>query len=365
MRDEDPGLARHGRGVSLERVRYEAAAWDAVLEQRDDAEAFHSSAWLAFLAASQGAEPVVAIVRQDGRPVGWFVGAIVRRFGLRLLGSPLKGWGTAFMGFLLDDGVDRRSAAEALVRFAFRDLRCVHVELADPLLGPAGMAEVGFRVERAATFMIDLEPPEEVVFGRLRRTTRQAIRKELRRGLRAEVATDLAFADEFHAHLRDVFAHHDLAPPHGVERVRQLIRAVQPTGQLLLIRVRAPDGTVLGTAIAIVRGRTAVGWGLAWLRDLKEFHPVELLWWEMIRLSRARGARRFDCAGLGDYKAKYGGTPMATYRFHRSRSPVLRCARTALRGLVRGRQRVVAAGERLVAIVPGRIRLAGAPRGPR
>jgi CelD/BcsL family acetyltransferase involved in cellulose biosynthesis len=360
LNDELPGSAHRERGVSLERIPYQAAAWDAVLEQRGDAEAFHSSAWLAFLTASQGAEPVVAIVRQDGRPVGWFVGAIVRRFGLRILGSPLKGWGTQFMGFLLDEGADRLAAAEALVRFAFRDLRCVHVELADPALGPAGMAERGFEVEAAATFMIDLEPPEDVVFARVRRTTRQAIRKELRRGLRSEVASDLAFADEFHAQLRDVFAHHGLAAPFGVERVRQLIRVVQPTGQLLLIRIRAPDGAAVGTAIAIVGGRTAVGWGLAWLRDLKDCHPVELLWWEMIRLSRARGAHRFDCAGLGDYKAKYGGVPVPTYRFHRSRSPVLRLSRAALRGLIRGRQRVLALGERLVARRP---HPAGPPHG--
>jgi CelD/BcsL family acetyltransferase involved in cellulose biosynthesis len=357
--DDGPAPARHGRDMSLERIPYDAAAWDAVLEQREDAEAFHSSAWLAFLAESQGAEPVVAIVRQEGRPVGWFVGAIVRRFGLRILGSPLKGWGTGFMGFLLDEGVDRRAAAEALVRFAFRDLRCVHVELADPRLGPAGMTELGFGIEPAATFMVDLESPEEAVFGRIRRTTRQAIRKEMRRGLRSEVATDLGFADDFHAQLRDVFAHHRLAPPYGVERVRQLVRALQPTGQLLMIRIREPGGRVVGTAIAIVHGRTAVGWGLAWLRDLKDCHPVELLWWEMIRLSRARGAHRFDCAGLGDYKAKYGGVPAPTYRFHRSRSPVLRLGRAALRAMIRGRQRLVAVGERLGA---GRPHPAGAPR---
>jgi hypothetical protein len=51
------------------------------------------------------------------------------------------------MGFLLEDGVDRRAAAEALVWFAFNDLGCLHVELNDRRLAPEQMTGSQYAVE--------------------------------------------------------------------------------------------------------------------------------------------------------------------------------------------------------------------------
>src|SRR5215210_468891 len=111
-------------GLVIERLPYDPVSWEATLVGYPDAEVFHSPGWLDFLGASQGAEPVIAVVRDDGRVSGHFVGAIVRRFGIRILGSPLRGWGTQSMGFLLEPGVDRAKAVDALLRFAFRELGC-------------------------------------------------------------------------------------------------------------------------------------------------------------------------------------------------------------------------------------------------
>ena len=69
--------------IVLERLTYDPVEWEEILAHYPEAEVFHSAGWLAFLAASQHAEPVVAIVLADGRPVGHFVGGIVRRFGVQ------------------------------------------------------------------------------------------------------------------------------------------------------------------------------------------------------------------------------------------------------------------------------------------
>ena len=51
----------------FERLPYDPVAWEAIVKHYPDAEVFHGSAWLAFLAASQDAEPVVAQRRgEDG-----------------------------------------------------------------------------------------------------------------------------------------------------------------------------------------------------------------------------------------------------------------------------------------------------------
>ncbi len=210
--------------VVLERIPYDPVAWDAIAASHEDAEVYHTAAWLEFLAATQGAEPVVAVVSADGRPVGYFVGAVVRRFGVRILGSPLRGWGTECMGFLLDDGFDRRAAADALIPFAFHDLRCLHVELSDRKLSSEQMEGSQYGVELGSTYLIDLTQSEDVLLRVMQPKTRQKIRKALRGQLRVEDTTDPAFADEFHAYLTETFARQGIGPTYGVERVRQLIR---------------------------------------------------------------------------------------------------------------------------------------------
>ena len=124
----------------LERIPDDPVAWDAIAASRDDAEVYHTAAWLEFLAASHGAEPVVAVVqRRMGVPSATSWVRSSGALGVRVLGSPLRGWATQCMGFLLDEGIDRRAAADALIPFAFHDLRCLHVELADRKLSSEQM----------------------------------------------------------------------------------------------------------------------------------------------------------------------------------------------------------------------------------
>jgi hypothetical protein len=72
---------------------------------------------------------------------------------------------------------------------------------------------------------------------------RRAIRKSEKEGVVVEQTSGVDFADEYYAQLEDVFAKQSLRPMYGVSRVRELVRSLEPTGRLLLLRARAPDGT--------------------------------------------------------------------------------------------------------------------------
>jgi CelD/BcsL family acetyltransferase involved in cellulose biosynthesis len=325
-------------GVELESVPYRREDWARVVARYSEAEAFHSPEWLAYLAATQGARPVVAVVRAEGRPVGHFVGAVVRRFGVKILGSPMPGWGTQHMGFLLEQEVDRGAVAAAVLRYAFGELGCVHVELSNRSLSGENMVHSGYVAESGATYLIDLRASEEDILARMSARTRTYVRRAARNGLRAEIGTDGDFADEYHAQLSEVFARQGLAPTYGVERVRHLIEEMGPSGQLLLLRVRGDDGVTLATGVSVGRNGVAVNWGTASAQTASALHPNELLWWEMMRIWRSRGVSLFDMGGRGDYKAKYGGVLTPTVSFRRSRFGGLEPARAAAKRLVKARQ---------------------------
>jgi hypothetical protein len=104
----------------FERVPLEPAQWHQVLSTFDDRIVFQTPAWLAFLAEMQGAEPVLAELKDGNESLSYLPGMILKKMGLRIFGSPFPGWSTPYMGFNLRPGVPRRVAVEALSDFVFR-----------------------------------------------------------------------------------------------------------------------------------------------------------------------------------------------------------------------------------------------------
>jgi hypothetical protein len=296
--------------------------WRA-LDSYPDREVFQTRAWLEFLRSTQEMEPVVAAVQIDGETVGYFTGGVIRRLGLRLLGSPFPGWTTSALGFNLRDGVDRGAALAALPRFAWRELGCVHLELTDRRLEAAELDACGFRHSAFPSFEVDLDRDEEAIFGGMSKSTRWTIRKGVRNGVTVEEAHGEDFADEYHAQLVDVFAKQGLTPPYGPDRVRALIRCMRGSGRLLLLRALGPEGERIATGIFPAMNETAWFWGGASWRSHQRLWPNEAIFWYAIRYWRDRGMRALDTGGRGDYKRKYGVRDTMRVMGRRARVPGL------------------------------------------
>jgi hypothetical protein len=291
------------------------------------------------VARTQDAEPVVAALRDGAATIGWFTGLVIKRLGLRILGSPFPGWTTGYMGFNLDDGVPRRAAVEALLPFAYRKLGCIHLELKDRWLELRDLDGLGFAQTPTTTYDLDLTRTQEELFGGMTSACRRAVRKSEKEGVTIEEAADLAFADDYYTQLLDVFGRQSLRPPYGVERVRELIRTVQPSGKLLLLRARDADGRCVATGIFPGHGRTAYFWGGASLRAHQGVRPNEAIFWHAMRSWKERGATVLDMGGGGDYKRKYGPVELTVPWFRRARVPGLLAARdVAEKALTRGRR---------------------------
>jgi CelD/BcsL family acetyltransferase involved in cellulose biosynthesis len=323
--------------LRLERLELDRVDW-ARLDVFDDRLIFQTRPWLEFVRRTQNAEPVVAAVLDAGDAVvGYFTGLLIRRFGVRILGSPFPGWTTSYMGFNLEDGVGRKEAARALLRFAFGQLRCLHLELKDRFLALESVADLAFEHTPNVTFEVDLGASEEEIFGRMSSACRRAIRKSEKIGVVVEEAEEESFADEYYAQLEDVFAKQGLRPTYDVTRVRELITAVHPTGRLLLLRARSPEGDRIATGIFPALGKTAYFWGGASWREHQVLRPNEAIFWNAMRYWKARGVTTLDMGGGGEYKRKYGPTELSVPFLRKSRIRGLGTLRElARRGMSRG-----------------------------
>lgn len=312
--------------LSIERVSLADVPWDD-LDRSADRTVAQTRPWLAFLAETQRAEIVVARVLDGSETVGWYSGAVVSRAGLRILGSPLRGWTTAAMGFNLKPGVDRAAAVGALPAFAFGPLRCLHLEVADRGLSPAEAAATGLHPDPLPGFELDLGRTEDELLAGMNQMARRNIRKAERNGVRIErvdPATPGDFAPVLHAQLVEAYAKRGGRPRFGPERIDALIRHLGPTGNLLLLRAVAPDGSTAATAaFPGLPGSTAEFWMGSSSRRAQPLLPNELLMWEGVRQWRSLGATRFNLGGGGPYKQKFGGEPHVLQRVHVSRAPIV------------------------------------------
>ena len=186
----------------FERIPLEPREWGKVLASFDDRIVFQTPEWLAFLAQTQGAEPVLAALKEGEATLGYLTGVVVRKFGLKVFASPIPGASTPYMGFNLRPGVARRTAVLALPEFAFQQLRCVHVELVDAFMTPEDVIGTGFDYRMNPTLEVDLTVSEEEMFNRMTKSCRWTVRKAEKNGVVVEEAHDLAFAEEVADQLR-------------------------------------------------------------------------------------------------------------------------------------------------------------------
>jgi CelD/BcsL family acetyltransferase involved in cellulose biosynthesis len=335
--------------LTLHRVRLQDADWER-MDAMTDRVVFQTREWLEFLASTQSAEPVLAVVRAGGADVGYFTGLIIKRFGVPILGSPFPGWTTDYLGFNLEAGVSRRDAAEALLGFAFGPLRCLHVELCDRYLRHGDLDGSRYKSDTShRTFVVDLAGDESDVFARMMKSKRRAVRKGVKVGVQVEVARGPSFADEYYEQLQGVFARQSLVPTYDVQRVREMIRHLEKTDRLLLLRALAPDGRRIATGIVLAFNRMAHFWGSASVREQQMLRPNEAIYWNAMRWAREKGCSILDMGGGGEYKREYGAQELRVPRFRCSRIPVLASLRNVAEAVVNARQALRGHRESVVA----------------
>lgn len=323
---------RIGEGMDFRRVDAGEFDWDG-LQELDGWSFPHTRGWLEFASGSSSGEPVYAVLESKGEAQGYFIGSIVRRFGLRVMASPGLGWTTPYVGLVLADGCSRVKALTALVDFAFGECNCSHLEIVDPRFSAEDGARCGFEVSPELHHVTDLTGTPEELERRLSKSVRRYSRHALRYGLVVEEGNPEGFPEEFSAQASEVFERQELEPPttYSRENVQRLIDTCYSSGNLLLLRVRGPDGACVATAVSIGANQLSYGWGTASHTEARHLRPNELLFMHELKAWQARGARVFDWGPVWNYKVKYGADEVPRWRLHRSKAHWLRIGRELAR----------------------------------
>jgi hypothetical protein len=278
------------------------------LDEFNDRTIFQTLSWLNFLVDSQDVQPILAKICFDNSIIGYFTCCLFKKFGLKILGSPFKGWTTSYMGFNFSDANYRRQALQVLPTFVFNELGCIHAEIIDPHLNDNDFSNLGYNINYFHNLEIDLTKNEDYLFSKMhKKSCRWCIRKAENLGVTIEIAEPQDFADTYYSQLKDVFAKQGLVPTYGIDRVHKLIKHIYPTGNLLLLKALSPNGKCIATGIFPAFNDTMYFWGAASWRQFQKYRPNEILIWHAMKYWKSRDVLKFDMGGFAEYKRKYGG----------------------------------------------------------
>ncbi len=307
----------------------EAQRWDQLIAGYPGAAIFHQKAWLDYLAASRGARIRLWEIRQGAQVVGYFCGGMLRKGPFPILGSPLRGWGTNFMGPVMKGNSDHRDFLKALDRLA-ESYGLAMTELEQRFLSEDALAEAGYECETTWTYLVELTPSDpDAILKRMDKARRYGIRRAMKLGLTVEDTDDPAMPEQYYEQFAALMYRKGLAPPYPREYPRLLFHHLRKANRLFALRVRDAQHEVVATGLFPYDDHTLYFWGGASKPEARQLNANDLLHWHAMCLGAERGLRSYDMSGWGRFKKEFGGELITLKRWHKC---YWRSARWARRG---------------------------------
>lgn len=307
------------------------AAWERARRMQSKT-LFHEPAWLEYLVKTgKGAPRFLQLVpKNSDLAVAYHVFLEVRVGPFKVMGSPLPGWTTNYMGPLFD-GADQQHIIEAIKRFALR-AGYIYVELKNQSLDPTVMRSMKFDHRADVTAVLTLSPDPETVWRTLSGNARNRIKKAEAAGLRAELTDDRTMIEEYYEMIVRRYAAQSLAFPFQIDRLYALWDCLKPHRRLLTVRVLKETQTV-ACGLFPFDENAVYYFGGASLAECNKYCPNELMHWTVMKEAGARGVREYDMCGTSRFKRKFGTRDVAFVSYGYSPIPGLLRLRNLLLAL--------------------------------
>lgn len=340
-------MAGEGAGLRVE-VRSPSEI-DGFLPRFSARSVFHTRAWVELLTEAFGLRPLVLAAFDGNEPVALWPLLELRKGPLRVLGSPLPGWGTAYMGPLFS-GVDPHAASAAmLARPEVRRASYIEARVIDPD-DRLPLATFGFRLlQRFETYLLTLDPPEPVIWAACESRCRNAVRKAHKNGFVVRAETGVDWIDDFWAMSKEVFGRWQLSPPYDRRFLGLLWSHLAPARVQVLSSFLG--GERAATVVLLHDDQSMYYWGGACFDRFRQLNPNNALLWEGIRLAIQLKLRSVDFISssgtAGTFKKSFGPRAVTTARhWGRSRTTLEHVLKRIYESYLRQRIRSRASADR-------------------
>ena len=287
---------------------------------------YHTPEWQDFLDEVVKGKRLILGIYHSRKLIGFMPAREVKIGPFRLLGSPLPGWNTPYMGPVLLQDVDPSGFLWSLSCFQSR-YRYDHMELVS--LNSRFEHDRGWKAEITQTRVSPLATDPVQLLRCFSKSCRKLVRRGQRCGVTVELTTSKEFVDIYYSQLREVFAKHNMVPTYPKERMLALWEHLKHTGRLLTSWAKV-GGTIIATRIDMVGNGRLHSFGSASRQDSLHYYPNELLRCFVMAYAGQRQLTDYDMSGGNTYKAKFNAELVDMVRYIRSPN-YLRALRTLAR----------------------------------
>lgn len=269
---------------------------------------FSTFEWIEFLEKNQKATPLILELKEEdnGQILGYFVGLIIKKAGIRILGSPFDGWLTPDMGFIRIKDLNINEALREVAKYAFRKKRCWYVQINDKNIKEDEL-DNSIKYIPGRIVYLDISKSQDEILNNFKKNGRRDVRAFYRKGARIEkVPFDKRFADIYYEQLIDVFAKQSLEPFYDKQKIYDLAEAFTDKQDCVLaLMAFNEDDKCIATLLSFGLGDWAYYLGAASFREYQKLLPNEGLFWEFVKYWNEKGIKHLDLVGYREYKMKY------------------------------------------------------------
>lgn len=262
--------------------------------------------WINFLIETQRVEAIIVRILLNGSYIGYYTGFLFSKFGIKIIGSPFRGWTTLYMGFNLLNGVERGAIIEPLWKFLSKKYHCLYMEIIDRYITNEDVVKHCLIADVQETYIKDISSDLDTIYKSFSSTCKNQIRRYEKNDAKLKVCEPSDdFANIYHKQLVAVFGYQDLSPTYDVNRVKVLLRELSKLdGALYCTEMLNPDGKSIGTLLGFAYNKTCYLFGLASYREEKYYQADYLIWDSFIHWKKM-GCESYDLVGVREYKLKF------------------------------------------------------------
>jgi CelD/BcsL family acetyltransferase involved in cellulose biosynthesis len=298
--------------------------FESLTRQHAAGSVFVGAHWLQFAQDMTGGRFIGLKIRSADGAIGFFAGILFRKFGIKIVGAPFRGWGTSYMGLFGHLKPDE-SLVRALVQHLFDGYKAHYVEMINPP-GPEPIKSCdAFSVTPVESLQLDLTPGVERLHAQLKGDCRTYLRQfEARGGTVVVAEPDQMFVDAFYDQLTEVFGRQGMVPTYSKERVVQLLATLAAgNAEFLCLQAFSADNKHIASSIFFGANGVFYYWAGASYSAFQYYRPSESMIWHAIRHFAGLGYQSFDMMGVRDYKLKFSPEPIHYNKVVAARLPLL------------------------------------------
>ena len=309
----DPGtrplahVRANGHCVASEATHSE---WPLLLEQFPHHSVFHRLPWLQSVEKIHKGRLHLIRADVDGSCIAVWPVFATRKGIFPIVGSPLGGWSTPYLGPLFAPGCDVQAGLGAML--AHPRLRkasyfaCKTLNTGDQFIDfkPHGFTNA----LEFETYSIDLTIGRDALWENLKSECRSRIRKASKLGLEIRHETDGSFLEEYWTMSVETFAITHIQPMFTRPFIEEVWRRLQPEGQICAMSAWL-DGERIGALVLPYDNHTMYYWTGASYVKHRNVPAHNLLQWTAIELAQGMGLRTYDfistLGGAGRFKRTF------------------------------------------------------------